>query len=71
MIDIKDIVPAECDECGDSIGEGVTPAPRTFLGRYAYTIRDRGDAFCSYSCAEQFVNNHNVDEAEMKGEGDR
>ena len=68
MIDIKDIVQLSCDECGEPIGYGATPKHPYTSFKPAYTIMDRGGAFCSYSCAEQFVNNHNGDEAERKGE---
>ncbi len=55
MIDIKDIVPAVCEECLKEI-KGV------------HMIMTNHMVFCSYECAQQFVINHNVDEAERKGE---
>ncbi len=59
MIDIKDIVSMDCDECGIPLGMEVG---------FQYTIMDRDEVFSSYECAEQFVINHNVDETERKGE---
>ncbi len=59
MIDIKDIVQLSCDECGEPIG---------YEPGFAYEILDHREIFCSYECAQQFVINHNVDEAERKGE---
>ena len=58
MIDLKDIVPALCDECSEckcAILE-------------AFMIIGRDETFCSHECAEQFITSHNVDEAERKGE---
>ena len=55
MIDIKDIVPAVCEECLKGI-------------KNVHMIMNNHIVFCSYECAQQFVINHNADYAERKAE---
>lgn len=60
MLDMKDIVPVICDKCG-TFG----PVERE---QTTWRVEGRDELFCTYECANQFVINHNVDEAERKGE---
>ena len=52
MIDPEDIISEDCAECSKEV----------------WMIIDRQELFCCQECAAQFVINHNVDEAERKGE---
>jgi len=60
MLDIKEICQLFCDECGEALGAKSVGFP--------YTIGDGCMTFCCYECAEQFVNNYNVDYAERKAD---
>ena len=60
MIDMKDILPTLCDECGEINGLDVL--------KLIHRIEGHDALFCTLECAQQFVNNYNADYAERKAD---